>query len=66
MDTIGQFNAAQGAEGFGFRKLKAVYWNLEAPQLYEESLRRGESELARGGALCADTGTHTGRSPKDK
>ena len=48
MDNIGQFNAAQGAEGFGFRKLKAVHWNLEAPQLYEESLDRGESRLARG------------------
>src|SRR6478752_6268335 len=66
VDTIGQFNAAHGAEGFGFRKLKAVHWNLEAPQLYEESLSRSESRLARGGALCADTGTHTGRSPKDK
>lgn len=66
MDTIGQFNAAHGAEGFGFRKLKAVHWNLEAPQLYEEALHRGESQLARGGALCADTGSHTGRSPKDK
>jgi len=66
VDNIGQFNAAHGAEAFGFRKLKAVRWNLEAPQLYEESLRRGESQLARGGALCADTGTHTGRSPKDK
>jgi phosphoenolpyruvate carboxykinase (ATP) len=66
VDTIGQFNAAHGAETFGFRNLKAVYWNLEAARLYEESLRRGESELAREGALVADTGSHTGRSPKDK
>jgi phosphoenolpyruvate carboxykinase (ATP) len=28
--TIGQLNAAQGAETFGFRNLKSVYWNLEA------------------------------------
>lgn len=66
MKTIGQFNAAQGAETFGFRNLKTVYWNLEAARLYEESLGRGESQISRGGAITADTGTHTGRSPKDK
>ena len=66
MQTIGHVNPGQGADTFGFRNLKAVYWNLEAPRLYEESLARGESQLARGGALTADTGTHTGRSPKDK
>nr|WP_246482042.1 phosphoenolpyruvate carboxykinase [Methylorubrum zatmanii] len=46
--------------------LAAIHWNLEAPRLYEESLRRGEAQLARGGALVATTGSHTGRSPKDK
>ncbi len=66
MKTIGQFNAAQGAETFGFRNLKTVYWNLEAARLYEESLGRGESQISRDGAIVADTGTHTGRSPKDK
>ncbi|WP_147047253.1 phosphoenolpyruvate carboxykinase [Methylobacterium gnaphalii] len=66
MNNIGDFNAAHGAEAIGLRNLKAVYWNLEAPRLYEESLRRGEAELARGGAIVANTGAHTGRSPKDK
>ncbi|MBM6594679.1 phosphoenolpyruvate carboxykinase [Microvirga pudoricolor] len=66
MDTIGVFNSAQGAETFGFRNLKRVYWNLEAPALYEESLKRGETRLVKGGALLAETGVHTGRSPKDK
>lgn len=66
METIGHVNPAHGAESFGFRDLKAVYWNLAAAPLYEQSLARGESQLARGGALCADTGSHTGRSPKDK
>ena len=66
METIGHVNPANGADSFGFRGLKAVYWNLAAAPLYEQSLARGESELARGGALCADTGSHTGRSPKDK
>ena len=66
MENIGHVNAAHGADTFGFRGLASVYWNLEAARLYEESLKRGESQISRGGALCADTGTHTGRSPKDK
>lgn len=66
MDNIGVYNTAHGAASFGLRDLKAVRWNLEAPLLVEESLRRGEARLAAGGALLADTGIHTGRSPKDK
>ena len=66
MTNIGEFNAGHGAEAIGLRNLKAVYWNLEAPVLYEEALRRNEAKLARGGALVATTGSHTGRSPKDK
>ena len=61
MDNVGVFNEAHPAEKFGFRDLRRVFWNLEAPRLYEEALRRDE-----GGALLADTGIHTGRSPKDK
>ena len=66
METIGVFNSAHGAETFGLRNLKRVYWNLEAPSLYEQSLIRGETKLIQGGALLAETGVHTGRSPKDK
>jgi phosphoenolpyruvate carboxykinase (ATP) len=66
VENIGVFNSAQGAEASGLRNLKRVYWNLEAPALYEQSLTRGETRLVKGGALLADTGVHTGRSPKDK
>ncbi|GJE28610.1 phosphoenolpyruvate carboxykinase [Methylobacterium organophilum] len=66
MTNTGEFNQGHGAEASGLRHLKAVHWNLEAPRLYEEALRRGEAELAQGGALVATTGSHTGRSPKDK
>jgi phosphoenolpyruvate carboxykinase (ATP) len=66
VDNIGIFNGAQGAEASGFRKLKAVRWNFDAPRLVEEAIKRGEAELIQGGALAADTGVHTGRSPKDK
>ena len=43
-----------------------LHFNLSAPALIEESLRRGEAILASTGALKATTGKYTGRSPKDK
>ena len=54
------------ADQSGINALKGVSSNLEAPQLYEEAIRRGEATIAKGGALVAHTGAHTGRSPKDK
>ncbi len=66
MRQTGTFNAAHGADRFGFHDLAAAHWNLRAPQLYGEALRRGEANIAAGGALVAETGIHTGRSPKDK
>lgn len=59
-------NGTFGAEKFGLKNLKAVYWNFGAPQLYEHALRTGEAMLNADGALCAETGIFTGRSPKDK
>ena len=51
---------------FPFENKPNVFRNLEAPRLYEEAIRRGEAEIASGGALVAETGAHTGRSPQDK
>ena len=66
MENLGVFNSAHGADTFGFKNLKRVNWNLGAPGLYEHSLLKGEAQLIQGGAINADTGIHTGRSPKDK
>ncbi|EAQ37209.1 phosphoenolpyruvate carboxykinase [Nitrobacter sp. Nb-311A] len=63
---IGVRNGAFGADKFGLKNLKAVYWNLGTPQLYEHALRSGEAMVNADGALCAETGVFTGRSPKDK
>lgn len=43
-----------------------VHLNLTTDQLIDEALRRGEGQLTDMGALAADTGEFTGRSPKDK
>ncbi|MCC2105520.1 MAG: phosphoenolpyruvate carboxykinase (ATP), partial [Hyphomicrobiales bacterium] len=66
MTQLGDFNPAYGADKFGFKDLKQVAYNFEAPFLYEEAMQRREAILAKGGALVAETGQHTGRSPKDK
>ena len=66
MQETGVRNGAFGADKFGLKNLKTVHWNLGAPQLYQYSLAAGEAVLSADGALCADTGEFTGRSPKDK
>ncbi len=43
-----------------------VFYNLQAAELTEQSLQRGEARLTAQGALVAETGKYTGRSPKDK
>ncbi|HEY0265825.1 MAG TPA: phosphoenolpyruvate carboxykinase (ATP), partial [Rhizomicrobium sp.] len=50
----------------GLKNLKAVNWNLSAPALYEEAVRRGEGHVAANGPLVVKTGIHTGRSASDK
>ncbi|MFL6799695.1 MAG: phosphoenolpyruvate carboxykinase [Xanthobacteraceae bacterium] len=66
MQETGFRNSGCGAEQFGFQDLAAVHWNHSAPALYEHALRGAEANVVEGGALCAETGIHTGRSPKDK
>jgi phosphoenolpyruvate carboxykinase (ATP) len=66
VQETGLRNAHHGADKFGFKGLQAVHWNLPDPVLYEHAIGRGEASIVAGGALCAETGAHTGRSPKDK
>ena len=40
--------------------------NLSTAALYEAAVRDGEGMIAAEGPLVVSTGTHTGRSPKDK
>jgi phosphoenolpyruvate carboxykinase (ATP) len=49
-----------------FHPGRTVHANLEAPQLVEHAIRRGEGRLSEHGALVVETGAHTGRSAQDK
>jgi phosphoenolpyruvate carboxykinase (ATP) len=66
VQETGLRNSAHGADKFGFKDLAGVNWNLEAPQLYEHSIAKSEAVVVQNGPICAETGVHTGRSPKDK
>jgi phosphoenolpyruvate carboxykinase (ATP) len=46
--------------------LKAAYWNLPTPALYEEAIKRNEGVMAHFGPLVVRTGQFTGRSANDK
>jgi phosphoenolpyruvate carboxykinase (ATP) len=66
VQETGVRNGAFGADKFGLRNLKGINWNFGAAKLVARSLANGEATLSADGALCADTGEFTGRSPKDK
>ena len=59
MHQAGPFNPAFGADKFGLKDLKSISYNFETARLVE-------AMMAKGGALNAETGIHTGRSPNDK
>ncbi len=66
MENIGHWVSSHGLDNHGLNNVNGAYWNLSAPELYAESLGRGEGLLAQGGALVTVTGQHTGRSPLDR
>jgi len=53
-------------ESHGIANTARVGWNLTAPALYEEAVRRREGLIAADGPLVCRTGHHTGRSANDK
>jgi phosphoenolpyruvate carboxykinase (ATP) len=50
----------------GLHNVGRVYWNATTPQLYEEITRRREGWVAHLGPIVVRTGSHTGRSPRDR
>ena len=64
--TIGRVNPNHTLDHQGISGLGQTYYNYSEPALIEAALARGEGTLGRGGAILVSTGSHTGRSPKDK
>ncbi|MEM6384109.1 MAG: phosphoenolpyruvate carboxykinase [Pseudomonadota bacterium] len=64
--SIGARNPHVGLDQAGLSRWGSAFFNFSAPVLYEHAIRNGEAEIVAGGALKADTGRHTGRSPLDK
>ena len=57
---------ASSLEAVGLTPRCPVHWNAGPPELYEHAARRAEGVIVEGGAFCAVTSPHTGRSPGDK
>ena len=55
-----------GLERQGLNPRGEIHWNLIAPELIEQAVRRGEGTVADMGPFVAVTAPHTGRSPNDK
>jgi phosphoenolpyruvate carboxykinase (ATP) len=66
LKSIATVKSSFSLEDQGIEGVANQYWNLNTPQLYEESIRRGEGQIAKDGPLVVKTGKHTGRSANDK
>ncbi|WP_375378267.1 phosphoenolpyruvate carboxykinase (ATP) [Hymenobacter cellulosilyticus] len=66
MDTAATTSLRNRLQPLGFSQTGEVHLNLTPAELVEHALRRGEGTLTDTGALMADTGKFTGRSPKDR
>jgi phosphoenolpyruvate carboxykinase (ATP) len=66
MQALKAVHSKLGLSDQGIENVNVVYWNLAAPLLYEEAIRRREGRVASLGQLVVRTGQHTGRSPNDK
>jgi phosphoenolpyruvate carboxykinase (ATP) len=65
-NEFGLKSAKATVADLGLANVAAAYWNLTPAELVEEAITRGEGTLVDSGALAADTGEFTGRSPKDR
>jgi len=62
----GRVNPRNRLQDQSITGLGRVYYNALEPALVQAALTRGEGDLGKGGAVLVTTGTHTGRSPRDK
>jgi len=66
MNEFGLKAEKASLRNIGLHHVSAAHWNLSPADLVEECIVRREGQLTDTGALAADTGEFTGRSPKDR
>lgn len=66
MNELGIRSKIYSLADSGITNAKNVHWNMPLAVLYEQTIKRGEGEIASSGGLVVKTGEFTGRSPKDK
>ncbi|MEX2425732.1 MAG: phosphoenolpyruvate carboxykinase (ATP) [Thermomicrobiaceae bacterium] len=66
MTTTERQRSTNPLDSHGISEPGEVHWTLNAAQLYEHSVQRGEAMIAEHGPLVATTGKFTGRTPRDK
>lgn len=66
MNQQGIRNPSASIADYGIKGNATAYWNLSADELIERTVALGMGTLTASGALAVDTGTFTGRAPKDK
>lgn len=66
MNQSGKRSKVASIEASGIFNASHIHWNLSPSELVEQTLARGEGQLADTGGLVVSTGEFTGRSPKDK
>ncbi len=66
MNEFGQKPNSGDLGAIGLSGVGNAYWNIDASELVDETVKRGMGNIADSGALSIKTGEFTGRSPKDR
>lgn len=66
MKETGTKNPQAKLSDYNVQDYKTAFWNLDANQLIKETLSKKQGTLTSNGTLVIQTGTFTGRSPKDR
>lgn len=66
MTTLSNDKISAHLTSLGMSHVGSLFSNFGNSELYEASISRNECQLTDKGALCVETGKHTGRSAQDR